>query len=430
MFSWFDGFFTPRAAPANSLSWFAALGLGVGKFRFKTAEKYQEAYDSSHAAFMVVDKQATMSSSLPYVFRNSKGAAVQGSPEQALWDKLGKAFRYQLLADLLIHGQAYVHGLSSVGFGTKFQDFEIFPANKTADVKNSRGELAYYETYQNGKLVRVAELDTVLHLQMPSNCGTAKSKLSVLGETVTASMSIAETEAFLFKNRGSSKIISNNSDLPITPTERANLQASFDEAASGEHNAGKAYLTNAKITSHDLYQSPADLNLDESGLAKLRIVAGVYGLDSKIFGDPNASTYNNMAEAMRAAYTQVFIPLANDYLVNAFNKWWLEGNWKSQLRMELDLSAVDEIKLSGKEFAETDLIRMQSIREIASMPIPRTGRKSLLMQDMGYTDEQAEAVLGTAPDPRLETLKSLPPLIAGKILDKLSEEELRKIIGF
>lgn len=82
------------------------------------------------------------------------------------YDKLGKALRYQLLADLLIHGQAYVHGLSSVGFGTKFQDFEILLASTNRARLKIRAGFSgmYYETYQNGKLVRIAELDTVMHL--------------------------------------------------------------------------------------------------------------------------------------------------------------------------------------------------------------------------------------------------------------------------
>ena len=57
--------------------------------------------------------------------------------------------------------------------------------------------------------------------------------------------------------------------------------------------------------------NPADLQSIETRIEHLRTICAMYNVDSKLFGDYAASTYNNMMEAKRAMVIDAVLPLAN-----------------------------------------------------------------------------------------------------------------------
>lgn len=434
-------FFFPATAgqgnstPEHGLLWFRAFGAGSrARYHLDVKHKQLQAYSESHAVFKVIDKIATVSASLPFVFVDAKGDTVPAPKESAVFaqpNPLQSRFEllYQLMSDLQATGTAYLYGVQAVGYGSKFQGFEVLKSESTTEVFDLRGNITAYETTLYGvRTVIPASDGTVLRIANPSirEGQSVMSRLSVLGAAVSASVSIGDTEAFIFKNRGSAKILTNDSDMPMTPTEKDGLDAEFYARTSGEHNAGRAILTNAKLRAIDLYQSPSDLQLDDSDMAKLRVIASTYGLDSKIFGDPKASTYNNVAEATAAAYSQVFIPACQNYIIDALNQWWLKDNWGSPYRLAIDLDAIDEIKTPRKEYAETEQIRVATIASVMAMQATRDSKITVLTTELGYTQEQAEAVLGK-PSPA-DTLRAMHPLLAGKILDRLTPEQIQAML--
>ena len=420
----------------QSAWWWGNVRIGKGTYVFKTNEKYYSSYDTNPLVFMVIDKQASVVSSLEQYFINQKGDKAENTPEQELWENPNKLqthkdFIYQLITDLLIHGITNVYGIKPVGFGG-FTEFHVMPTVCTQKQINSNKVVTRYDTYIEGIKTTITgdELENVLELRMPSVSGAweSKSKLSVLGEAITSSTANLETEAYTYINGGGVKILTNDSELPMTPNQKDEAQKEFNLNNTGVDKAGTVRLTSAKLRAIDLTSSPSELNFDPSLMAKLRLIAGVYGLDSKIFGDPTASTYSNMAEAIKAAFLQVFIPLCNDYIIKEFNSFWLAGTG-SLLRMELNKEDISEIQIADKASADTDYVKAQTVDLIMKMQIDAAA-KYVMLKDVGIDDYDAVVISGiNAQNTTAENLKKLPPLIAAKITDKLSEKDLLSIIG-
>jgi len=427
--------FTEKATAGWS---FWDLKIGTGKYTFKTDAKFHSAYSTNPLVFMVVDKQATVVSSFTQLFVNSAGIPQFNTKEQELWEnpnskQVRKDFIYQLMTDLLVNGRAYVYGLKPIGFG-KYSEFHILPVNCTTVTKNSNKQIIRYDTYIDEVQFKIEGdyVRNVLELRMPSIDGAwkSKSKLSVLGEVVESATANLETEAYTYKNGGGVKMLSNQSDLPMTPTQKAEAQRDFDTNHTGVEKSGSMRITTAKLSAIDITRSPSDLNLDESLMSKLRVISAVYGLDSKIFGDPKSSTYNNMAEALKAAYLQVFLPLCEDYIIREFNEFWLKANWGSKLLMELDKSRIDEIKSANKEFAETDLVKMQIVDTVMKMQISTLAKSEILINNLGFDVKSAGKIVSSEKvNQQAEMLKTFSPLLANKIIEKLNESEIRKLIG-
>lgn len=420
----------------QSAWWWGNVRIGKGTYVFKTNEKYYSAYDTNPLVFMVIDKQASVVSSLEQYFINQKGDKAENSPEQELWENPNKLqtrkdFIYQLITDLLIHGITNVYGIKPVGFG-QFTEFHVMPTVCTQKQINSNKVVTRYDTYIEGIKTTITgdDIENVLELRMPSVSGAweSKSKLSVLGEAITSSTANLETEAFTYVKGGGVKMLTNESDLPMTPNQKKEAQDDFDVNNTGVANSGSVRITTAKLKAIDITRSPSELNLDPSLMAKLRLIAGVYGLDSKIFGDPTASTYSNMAEAIKAAFLQVFIPLCNDYIIKEFNSFWLAGTG-SLLRMELDKDDIEEIKIADKASADTDYVRAQTLDMIMKMQISTDSKKAVLIE-FGYSEEKALEITDVGEkNMQSEALKTFSPLIATKIMEKLTTQESRALIG-
>lgn len=421
---------------SQSAWWWGNVRIGKGTYVFKTNEKYFSAYDTNPLVFMVIDKQASVVSSLEQDFINQKGEKVDNSPEEMLWDNPNKLqtrkdFIYQLITDLLVHGITHVYGIKPVGFGG-YSEFHVMPTVCTQKQVNGNKVVIRYDTYIDGIKTTITgeELVNVLELRMPSVSGAweSKSKLSVLGEAITSSTANLETEAYTYINGGGVKILTNDSELPMTPNQKDEAQKEFNLNNTGVDKAGTVRLTSAKLRAIDLTSSPSELNFDPSLMAKLRLIAGVYGLDSKIFGDPTASTYSNMAEAIKAAFLQVFIPLCNDYIIKEFNSFWLAGTG-SLLRMELDEDDISEIQIADKASAETDYVKAQTVDLIMKMQVDAPA-KFVMLKEVGIDDYDAVIISGiNTKNTTAENLKKLPPLIAAKITEKLNEKDLLSIVG-
>lgn len=317
-------------------------------------ELVQKAYKGNPFVFMVVDKIASLTSRLPYVFVNSSNDIIEDSDEENLWKQpqkglYGSEFRKEILTDLEVTGEAFVLGHKSVGFGEKYQEFEVLPSRSVFInyTNNSKTEVSHYELTQGNKTERIYNVEDVLHIKFQNITEDGKSGLSPLQaaySVVSASTSIFQSEDSIFKNRGVNEILTNDSDMPILSKEREGLQENFQNQTAGTDKFGQIMITNAKLRNLKLGMSPSDLKLLESSINKLRVISSVYGLDSSLFNDPENKTYSNRAEAQKAAYNDVYIPLAENEIIKTFNKWWLQDNWKSQLRLSIDKKNIEVLR--------------------------------------------------------------------------------------
>jgi hypothetical protein len=81
--------------------------------------------------------------------------------------------------------------------------------------------------------------------------------------------------------------------------------------------------------------------------------------------------------------------------------------------------------------AEKDKINMEGINTILSMPISSAAKSNLLQNEYGFDEQRALDLLTSEgnKNPQLEVLKSLSPLLANKLIEKLTDEEVRILLG-
>lgn len=331
----------------------------------KKSKFVDDGYMRNPFVSMVVDKIASVTSRLPYVFVDKNGNLVEGSEEQELWDNpaeglYGDEFRDLILTDLLVTGEAFVYGENVASMsGNRYEQFEILKSKfvdlvYTSD-KSTLKQIKYSKPNGRPRIIEGDDIENVLHIKFP-NISThginGLSPLQAAWALVSASTSIFEAEDSIFKNRGVSEILTNDSDVAMKPSEQERIQQDFQLKNSGNSKWGKILLTNAKLRNVKLGMSPADLQVLESAISKMRIICSIYGLDSANFNDPDNKTYNNRKEANKAAFEEVYLPLAKHKIIRNFNNWWLRDNWKSGIRLKIDESKIDALSVVNKDLSD------------------------------------------------------------------------------
>ena len=106
----------------------------------------------------------------------------------------------------------------------------------------------------------------------------------------------------------------------------------------------------------------------ESGDVTLRDLFMVYGMDSKLFGDPKASTYNNQAEAAKGVWSNCVIPY-NERFVNYLNTFVTPSHSLAdgkQYSIVYDTSHIEELQKDKKTEAEKNKIVIEGFTSLVN----------------------------------------------------------------
>jgi phage portal protein BeeE len=121
--------------------------------------------------------------------------------------------------------------------------------------------------------------------------------------------------------------------------------------------------------------------IESEGLANLRDACRLYGIDSLLFGDPMASTYDNKTLAERAAYTDVYLPLAKK-IDKDISKWLFQSHFgQTGLELVVDENQIDVLNKTDKEQAETMAI------DIAAGILTANEARAIRYPDLGPLPE-------------------------------------------
>jgi len=93
--------------------------------------------------------------------------------------------------------------------------------------------------------------------------------------------------------------------------------------------------------------SPTDLKLLEGILADLRLMCSIFGMPSVLFNDNESSTYNNVETAIKSAYLDSYIPLANK--IDAKLSTFLSERLGVEETIKVDLNSIEVIKAVTNE---------------------------------------------------------------------------------
>ena len=317
--------------------------------------KFIDAYGSNPLVFEVVDKVGSTSAAIKRVAKTSNDKEIENS---RILELITQEKLKEISISFLATGNAFLFLVKGIGAG---EEVDVWQANRVEIFCSKHtGQITKYE-YTNPwgvvKKVEGDDLKNVLQIRDTNIVSTdgvtvkwGMSKLQALWVVVCSSTEKFNAEASIFKNRGVSKMLSNNSEIPMLPDEREKQQKMLNEQLGGSGKYNGIAITTANMKAVELGMSPTDLKLLEGIVSSLRRICSAYCVSSVLFNDNDNSTYNNVSEAKTSAYNEAYIPLANK--IDKEISEWLAPLLGVDEVISVDLNSIDEIKLSNNDVAQ------------------------------------------------------------------------------
>ncbi len=322
-------------------------------YRFGTQSKdfLLHAYGMNPYVFMVIDRICQRLVQIDKLLLNRNEQVIENPDFEALFrqpnsKENGAEYLYRAAATYLVAGECFIVRKQEAGEPDQY----FVPINYNVIInENSEGEiLSYWVTmFGNSKTYLPNE---VLHIYKPDitfDTNHGFSTLRATRKTWESNNEVWASEASLHKNKGISGVLYSDGNRPITATEQEALQQKYDEEFSGANAFGKVKVSAAKLGYVQMGMNPTDLQSIETRWAHLRTVCAAYNVDSKLFNDPQASTYNNVAEAKRAMIIDAVIPLG-EVILPAMVRFMSRSFFQSY-SMVLDEDTILELQLSFEQ---------------------------------------------------------------------------------
>lgn len=341
--------FIPLTSTDSSL--FRLLGTD---YRFGTQSKdfLLKAYGMNPYAFMVIDRISQRlvqidKRLLDRIGQETEDVEFEELLKQPNTKENGDSFLYRAAATYLAAGECFVVRVQALGEPDQY----VVPINYNVTInEDTKGNVLSYwitmfgesETFLPNEVLHIHKPDITIDTNHGFSTLRANRKVWESNNEVWAS------EASLHKNKGIAGVLYSDGNRPMTDTEQKQLQEKYDQDFTGANSFGRVKISTAKLGYVQMGMNPNDLKSIETRLEHLRTICASYNVDSKLFGDSAASTYNNMAEAKRAFIIDAVIPLSEVLLpaIIGFMARSVFQNYSMQLIEEsiLELQIVMEQK--------------------------------------------------------------------------------------
>jgi len=319
-------------------------------------KKFIDAFGDNPLVYMIIKKVSFTSASIKRIAVDDNDQEIQNSqildllrepnPNQSqieFLEEIGESFNTT--------GNAYVRLIKGIGAG---QELVNLKSNKVEIICDKIGNVIHYDwTRPDGK-VQSIPAEEVLHIHTSNIVNIEKTEIKYGLSPLQAAWIIVESsteklkaEASIFKNRGIIGIISSGKDTPMLPKERERMQAEFDAEAGGAENFNKLKVSSTAVNFTQTGMSPTDLKLLEGIISSLRMMCAIFGMPSVLFNDVEKSTFNNYEMAVKTAYIDSYIPLANK--IDAKLSTFLSEILGVDERIKVDLNSIEVIKASTNE---------------------------------------------------------------------------------
>lgn len=324
-----------------------------GGFSFGTESKdyLLKAYGSNPYVFMVIDRICQRLVQIDKRLLDKNEKEIENPDFKELLEKPndkedGSAFLYRAAATYLAAGECFVIRRQQLG-----EDDQYFvPINYNVTINQDvKGNVLTYTVTEFGSAETYLK-NEVLHISKPDitfDTNHGFSTLRAIRKVWESNNEVWSSEAALHKNKGVSGVLYSSGNRPMTDIEQKNLQKKYDDEATGAANFGKVKVSTSQLNYVQMGMNPNDLKSIETRIEHLRTICASYNVDSKLFGDPAASTYNNMAEAQRAMIINAVIPLSKILLPKIIE--FMAFSVLKQYTMSLNEDSILELQLTKNE---------------------------------------------------------------------------------
>lgn len=230
-------------------------------------------------------------------------------------------------------------------------DMEVSSDNNAIITPDIKYKLENSQTYFNSEEIYHSKYFNPFFYTKPTLYG--QSPLQAAADTLTKQNEAEKTQAKQFENQGPAYLLYRDgvdSWNTMGDPQKTALQKEINGLAS-KGKQGSGIVLKDKFGSIKLGISASDLNILESSREGRRILCNVYQMSAALFNDPAGSTYNNVSEARKAAWTDALIP-HNDRFAKDLTQFLIypvKEYRNAGLFYSMDYSGVEELQAGMKE---------------------------------------------------------------------------------
>lgn len=297
--------------------------------------------------------------------KNKLLAGVIEQPnESENWEK----FIYGSVGYKKLTGNNYMYGLEPAGYEGLFTKLYNVPSQLVSiDIGDFYMPVkGYWVTFSGGQKTPI-ESSKVLHRKewnpdFDAYTGNVygMSPLVALCNVIVRTNNAKEASVAMFRNGVPAGILSNDSGITMSDTEMEKLAAQLQSKFGGGENKNKILQTSKKFSWQQLGLSSVDMQIIEAEKHDLIDVCRAYGLPSVLMENGEQSTYNNVQEAEKRAWTNCLIPEVEDFASN-LTKFWLDPWGKKDGKkyiLDYDLRAIPALQDDMKTLSDRLLNEM------------------------------------------------------------------------
>ncbi len=234
-----------------------------------------------------------------------------------------KEFVQQVLGFKLLTGNSYVWKMLSSTRPNDPVPLKMYALpSQFMDIKTGGKMNEIIDKYVLNTIAKGSfEPEEILHWRSPNfdyengQWLIGQSPLRAALQTLNVNNSNERAMAKQAQNQGALGLLmrDTNDKFPMSESQTRQVQNSLRKNVMGADNKGRIVATSQAYKWQQLGMTAADMQLIETSKITMRQLLAIYGLDSKLFNDPEAQTYNNMQEARKGAYTEGILPLMHDF---------------------------------------------------------------------------------------------------------------------
>ena len=340
---WLDSWLGTKAAPGpDAVPLRAAIdGWARSGFARSSDARVREVFDDNPVGQRSVRLVAGALGGLTVEGFGDAGDAAARLVTPALMETIG--------AQLLLHGNAYVHALDD-GAGTLADLMPLRPERVSVATDEKGWASAFLYRVGGRRPRRIEAIDAlgrrrIAHVKAlgPADDHYGAGCLSAAIGPASVHNAASKWNMALLENaaRPSGALVHDPGDGSALSSEqfdrlKAEMAAQFEGAA----NAGKPLLLDGGLKWQALSMSPADMDFLALKEAAARDVALAFGVPPVLLGLPGDATYSNAREAGRALYRQTVLPLAAKVL-GALGP--LLSDWFGDVSLKVDEDRLSEL---------------------------------------------------------------------------------------
>lgn len=331
------------------MGFFSSLGFGRRKFDYN--QQYSVAQTlgrktvvwadvtNSHETYQevpqiktVIDRKASMFANLKWKLVDSDNAEVEDADLMDLLSRPnpmqnGKEWITDWKTVFEIHQDAYTFGnfatpLSSLPatlWTLPTEDIEMVQTGKLYFQTKAEDIVSMYILKTGDPASDINfEPNTILHCKA-GNAGNpikGQSKMLALKMPISNIMGAYKSRNILINERGAFGILSNNSKdasgggIPMNKKESERIEKDYMSSHGIQDGKKRFIISNASLSFTPMSFPTKDLMLFEEIDDDMKTIIDAYGLNTHLFSSVKGSTFENMIQGIRNAYTGTIIPEA------------------------------------------------------------------------------------------------------------------------